>query len=659
MATPTIDRRCHWLRRNRRSRRPDLIAFVDTESHQEQTDEYRTWHTLRQGWCALARYTPEQGLRVNTWYHIQDPVDFWHIMSRHAIDTDCLYVVTHNLDYDARVLRAFSILPGIGWKPNYCIMAPSCTFFTFTADKHTIALLDNLNFWRMPLEDLGQEFDLPKLEIDLTSATDEQLSRYCKRDVAILVKVWQYWLDFLDKHDLGNFGITAASQAFNAYRHRFMPDKIGIHNNAKAIELERQSYRGGRCELFYQGSFDREPYYKLDINGLYAYCMQEYPAPAKLVKVLHQVDPEYMRHLLTKYLVIADCVVDTPEPYYALHSRGYNVFPVGAFRVTLTTPEIQYALEHNHLKAIGPTAIYTPAPLFADYIKYLTPLRQQYKAAGDKARSIMCKLLRNSLQGKFGQRGYKQRILGKAPLDKVSVRHWLDLESDLECWDWTYGGVIIRQEKAGEAQDSFPAIPSHICAYARHVLYTYILKAGILNVYYADTDSLIVNEYGYLMLQPYIDPMQLGFLKLEGVTDHLEIRAKKNYTFGKRSVIKGISRKAKQLEEHLWSQVQFTSLRWAFRQGNLDNVLTYDAQIRTQGALTSGIVNKKGRVSPPTMRYTLADAMSTFAPQDPFTWSWWFDVAWTRTLAQPSQPQPFVWWFLPTEPPPEDDALVV
>lgn len=632
MATPTIDRHCHWLRRNARSKRPETLLFVDTESSETPQPNGTSLQTFRLGWACLAEYVPYKGLKVKGWYEIKDLVDFWHTVGKVAVQHKCTYIVSHNIDYDARVLRAFSILPRVGFVPSYAILGESCRFFTFRADKNTIALLDNLNFWRLPLSEIGAELGLPKIAIDFKTATLTELSTYCKRDVQILVKLWDHWLRFLDEHQLGNFAITVAGQAMNAFRHRFMRHQIGIHNRQDAISLERASYKGGRCEVFRIGHFTDGPYYKLDVNGLYAYVMQSCSIPRKLVKVLVNVSPAYLEKLTEKYLVIADVLLDTDSPLYAIHSKGYTICPLGQFRATLTTPEVKRALDEGHIRGVGRVAIYDGDVLFRAFIDYFTPLRQKYKAQGKVAHSAMCKLLRNSLYGKFGQHGYSQKVIDTAPIDEIGITYWQDLESGAQCFDMTFGGVKIRQERKGESKDSFPGIASHIAAYGRQVLWDYVLLAGRKNCFYADTDSLIVSQAGYDNLKDAIDPLQLGMLKLEGISDDLEIFAKKAYIFGCKRTMKGIRKNATNLENGVWRQTHFTSLKWAFRAGCLDDVLVYEVEKHQQNTITHGHIKENGTVCPAQFSLDVDDVAEIIAPKDAYSWSWWIDPAWFQTL---------------------------
>jgi len=630
-------------------------VFVDVEADLAAIHPEADRHDFRLGWACLAEYVPYHGLHVIGWNEITDPVTFWNQISVIAAQHKDTYVIAHNMAYDARVLHAFSIIPGIGWTPSYAIFGNSCFFTSFTANKNRINLLDNMNIWDCSLADIGRSVGLPKLDTDPLTADDTETSRYCHRDVEILVAAWDYWLQFLDDHNLGDFAITLAGQAFNAFRHAHMHHKIGIHNNARAIELERASYKGGRCEVFRVGHFRLGPYYKLDINGLYAYCMREYPVPRRLVKVVYNVNPDYLAKLLETYLVIADVILETDRPDYAYTIDERNMFPTGIFRAQLTTWDLIHALKHGHLRAIGPCALYEGAPLFREFINHFTPLRQQYKADGDLARSRLCKMIRNSLYGKFGQRGYKQTKLSDAPLDVVGVRRWIDGETGQQAEDWTFGGVTIRQTKEGESQDSFPAIASHIAAAGRRVLDNYIHIAGKKNCYYADTDSVFVNRAGYKRLQSYLDPMELGCLKVEDKSPDLEIAAKKNYTFGGKHTHKGIRHNAKRTPDGGWKQTHFTSIRWGFSHGNLDDVITYDVIKHDKTMLTHGKTGLFGKVHPPEIALDQDQISVIVKPIDASRWDWWIDVPWLASLPTRPLGYPLPSWFLHALSSPEAD----
>jgi len=626
-----LERRCHWLSRNKTSKRPETILFIDTEAEINRPDENREEHTFRLGVGCFASYTEEGGLQEQEWRQFAKEEELWGWVEELSVEHKRLLIVSHNIDYDARICRAFWFLPHLSWSPTYCVMAPSCTMFVWEREKHRIEMLDNMNWWQASVEQLGKSVGLAKLEVDFDTVVEADLFTYCKRDVEILVRLWQQWFEFLDRHNLGSFGITAAKQAFNAYRHHFMREKIGIHNNSVCAALSRESYHGGRTECFFVGKASPGTYYKLDVNALYAAMMAWYPQPCKLVKVVQNVSTDFLDVLLGRYLAIAEVVVDAREPIYVKQILGRNAYPTGSFLTTLTTPELQVALINNEIRGVGRVALFEGADLFSEYVDYFTPLRAQYRERGDLARSRMCKLLRNSLQGKFGQVAHKQEVLGDAPLDTVAVRRWLDTESGRSCIDWTFGGKVIRQYSGGEPWDSLPAIPAHVAAYGRVYMWSLINLAEREHVFYIDTDSLIVDEVGFRNLAGVIDPDKIGWLKLEGTTENLEINAKKDYRFGDLRTLKGIKSDAVHLAPDLFEQWHFTTIKYAFMEQNLDGVRLRKVQKKQRYGRISGTLGKDGWVHPPHLLLDPKDFLGYLAdPEKDRVWVWEFEAGWLR-----------------------------
>jgi len=631
-----LERRCHWLSENKLSRRPATILFVDCEATIEEPTPDLQEHSYRLGVGCFCEYEEEAGLQVREWRDLPLDWDLWKWVDTLTQEHKKLLIVSHNADYDARVSRAFSYLPALGYKPKTAIMGSSCTLFAWEQDKTEITFLDNLNIWRASLEALGESLGVTKLEVDFAKATDEELTVYCRRDVEILVRLWQDWFAFLDAHDLGAFGITAAKQAFNAYRHRWLDVKIGIHNQETAANLEREAFKGGRTECFKIGKLPPGTYYKLDVNSLYAAMMKWYPYPAKLVKVVQNVRLPYLDHLLKDHLAIAEVLIETSHPIYVKRLAGRNCYPTGAFLTVLSTPEIEIARINGDLKGVGKVALYTPADLFSRYVSYWAPLREQYKQAEDTARSNMAKLMMNSLQGKFGQRGNKQEIIGEAPLSDVWARRWIDGESDRKCVDLCFGGVIIRQESGGESYDSFAAIPAHVSAYGRLYMWSLIELAGRENVYYMDTDSLLVSEEGKRRLHGMIHPLKLGYLKVEGTATDVEIHARKDYRFGDLRTIKGIKSDAVKLSPKLFEQWHFSTLRYAFAEGSLDGVKVSKVRKKLRYVPVAGTIEPDGEVKPPHLHLTpeaLAGYLTDTA--EARCWTWELDADWIAGTLSP------------------------
>ncbi|GAJ03497.1 unnamed protein product, partial [marine sediment metagenome] len=232
-------------------------------------------------------------------------------------------------------------------------------------------------------------------------------------------------------------------------------------------------------------------------------------------------------------------LIETDQAVYAVR-RKRTIFPVGRFWVTLTTPELKYALDHDHIVKIDTAVVYKQANIFKTYVDKFYALRQEFKTAGVPEYEEICKKLLNSLYGKFGQKTEVWTKIGECPgePDRVEIcfvkgvnrptkiRYLLGEISELTGYEETY--------------DSFPGIASQVSAYARLVLWHLMQTAGDGNYVYCDTDSLIVNDTGLTNLHNHIDPIKLGGLKIEESTDRLIIKGLKDYSTEGKTVVKGI-----------------------------------------------------------------------------------------------------------------------
>ena len=130
-----------------------------------------------------------------------------------------------------------------------------------------------------------------------------------------------------------------------------------------------------------------------------------------------------------------------------------------------------------------------------------------------------------------------------------------------------------------ESENSLPMICAEICAYARMLLWEFITQAGRENVFYADTDSIVVNEIGYSNLLDRLDNTRLGALKLEGVSYSNEFWAPKDYALDNDVHIKGVRKKAIQVGDRIFIQSTFKSWDWNLSQGH-DGFIRVDTTIK-------------------------------------------------------------------------------
>ena len=593
----SIDRKPHCINREKTVTIPRQIILVDTESYCVTLPNGDNKQNLRLGWGVYHQPRYSRHLERTDWFSFDNASSFWAFVDSHTAHKTKLWVIAHNLNYDFTILQGWKYLKAMGYKLKFFHNNGVTCIISVRKPGSSIVFLDSMNWFPESLEKCGKRLGIPKIAVDFENCTDELLSLHCKRDVEILLAVIKDFITFLTSNHISRLCYTRASVAMAAYLLNYYDHTIFIHNNKEAIDLERESYRGGRTECFYLGELSNGPYYILDVNSLYPAVMVDNSYPVKYKKIHSSMRVPELERLLRKHSCIAQVLVNTPEPVYAV-KQDRTVFPVGRFWVTLCTPELKYALEHKHLITVGRTVVYKQAPIFTRFVNRIYALRQQYKADGNESYQTLCKYILNSLYGKWGQKADIWEKLGPAPdePDRVEVVYYPDKNKRGllryllgECWE------LVGYE---EGYNSFPAISSHVTAYGRMFLYNLMQVAGWGNYFYCDTDSLIVNETGLCKLKSYCDDIKLGSLKVQETTFGLYIKGLKDYVTDEKTVIKGIRRNAVEKSVGVYEQELWPSLKGMLRSGQSDGYTVKTITKTLHREYTKGNVSSDGWIVP-------------------------------------------------------------
>lgn len=489
------------------------------------------------------------------------------------------------------------LLPSLGWRCEKAIIEDPPNYFQWRKDDKTLMLLDSTNYWPEALAKMGERIGLPKYDMPVDWGNAELSDLYCRRDVEIVLRTMQDWFHWLQVNDLGAAAISRAGQAWQAYRHRFMTADIFIDDNEKSLVLSRESYIGGRTEAW-QLSTPLSDVTVVDVNGLYPSVMRENLYPTKLMGVYTHVELDELRTWLNQYCCVASVTVDTDLPIYPERTRNGIMFPLGRFQTVLTTPELLCALDRGHLISCTRAAVYECAEIFTSFVDELYALRLAYHAAGDLAAYHNMKHLMASLYGKFGQRGGHEEIIGTCEDTTLHVESELDLDTGKRYRIRHIAGIILCRSLDEETRDSFPAIASHVTAYGRQILWRGIETAGLRNVYYMDTDSLHVNAAGLARLQSLLSPTTLGAYKVERVVQRAIYRGAKDYTLDDLVRIKGVRAKATMLEQGVYEQEQWVSIRGSCTLHHTGGPLVRRVVKHLKRIYRKGIVGATGRVLP-------------------------------------------------------------
>jgi len=576
---------------------PCEMVFFDTETYVSKRESNREYHRFRLGVALYKRIRNDTQTDTKKYLYFTDKSTFWDFISQYCKNKTTLFLFAHNIVFDLISVDFILELEKRSFTCEY-IYDNGYTFIAkWKRGKARLVALNTANWFMGTLDSWGKIVGLEKLDMPDFNESNETWFTYCKRDVDVLDELMSWYVKFIKNNNLGSWKYTIASSAFYAYRFRFMNHSIYIPQHSESNSLARESYHGGRTEVFRIGEYSSDTYYKLDVNSMYPFCMSSYKFPVELQQYGEISSLEQLDYLLKRFSVIARVKLDTDIPYYGVKHDDRLIFPIGKFWSVLTTPELITALKHNHIIDTDIAAVYRTENIFFDYVQFFYKLKQEYTTSDTKVLRAFSKLYLNSLYGKFGQRGYHTEILGHTEYPDYKMFFGYDVAENVRYKIMQIGRTLLYSYIQGESKQSFCAIASHVTAYARIYLYNLIRQAGLENVFYCDTDSVIVNTQGYLKLKHMINETTLGALKIEDIADNIAVYAPKDYRFGEHVILKGIRKEAKEIEPLTFQQEQWPGLSTIYKDNNRDYFVQTIIK-RVSREIKTGIVLPNGFVEP-------------------------------------------------------------
>ncbi len=587
----------HLIRRNHALYRPTRMLFLDTETKTLSVKKVLQ-HRMQMAWTCYRRIRSERGVDTEKWHYWQNAESLWRYAEGLAQEKTVLYIFAHNIFFDLQCSDFFYHFTRWGWVLQFLYDKGLTYILTIRKGRRSIKCLSTTNYFPYSLKKLGSIIGQEKLEVDFAAATRRDLKKYCRRDTEIVVKTMEKYFTFINKHDLGKFAASRSGQAFTAYRHRFMDNKIYTHRDEDLSAFERRAYFGGRVECFEIGEIKRGPFVHLDVNSMYSYVMRTHPYPIRLMAYEKNCSVDRLRNLLKKYCVVARVGLDTDEPAYGV-LRGHKlVFPVGRFTAHLCTPGLAYALSHGHLLRVDELTSYERDSIFIPYVDYFSKLKTHYSKTGNTAMLQITKDFLNHLYGKFAQ---------KTPCIEEEEDITFDGYFREEIYDMLSGKTEVVTKLMNKrfliygeepAKNSMVAIAAHVTEHARFRLWELMRQAGRTKVLYCDTDSIKLRQRDYAPEKMDIDPHRLGALKVEGITKKLHLYAPKYYTTEKRAKIKGVPLNAEKLGPHKYRYTTFPKQASHLNKQITRFYYTEEVIKILQTRYTKGIVTEKGKILP-------------------------------------------------------------
>jgi hypothetical protein len=585
------------IKKNHLSVFPSDYIILDSETRKEDFGEFQH-NYFKLGWACHVERRPERKQDTETWKFFDKAWPFCKWLESKSRPKRPLWVFSHNLFFDLQVLCFYEYFARTGWELDFIYEAALSYIIIIRREDQTIKGVSTTNYFDTSLDEIGKLVGYEKLKVDFDTVSDEELATYCRRDVEVLKLALERYFDFLKTHDLGKFGMTKASQAFNAYRHRFMKNKIYTHTEDRLIELEKDAYMGGRTECFYIGEIKGKRVLSLDINSMYPFIMRRYKFPCRFIDYQENVDPSALPRLLGKLCAVAEVLVETDEPYFAVRSGNKIIFPIGRFRCYLCTRGLNLAIYRGLLRGVIAISFYEAADLFSDYVNFFYSLKEKYDREGNAIYRKLVKYFLNCLYGKFAQFRPVMDYFREDTGPLVFRSQWYDAVTGEKGVEYKLMNRVVRETGREIARNSLVPISAHITEDARLYLDEIIRGIGRDRVLYCDTDSVKIFDHDKHLLKHKIDPHELGALKVEEEYSYLQIIGPKAYITDETKKLKGIPARANEVKHWVYRYTSFPRQATHLRKGIVDYFETRTIDKKLKSYYDKGTVTDSGKVTP-------------------------------------------------------------
>lgn len=616
-------RKAHYWKMAGPCSAPSELIVVDTETwHGDATlTPHGEWQTLRIG-CAIA-YRLERGRRTRIKrITFTDASDFWNLVYSRLSRQRPVWIVGHNLPYDLGVLGGWRVICGDDYTADKVCISGQMFFVKGHYKGMRLNFLDTVNYYHCSLAKIGKSVGVEKMQMPVQTDDNDAWAKYCMNDVEVTARGIEAIIEYMRKHMLGPFQPTIASAAFAAYRSGFMREKVLVHDDIRALHLERDAYYGGIVETAYVGRCPTDRVYELDVCSMYPSCCQ-LDLPVKIKGYSERMGIARIRDLAETYLVFADVTVkDSPVQYPVRHKSG-TYYPCGTYRTSLAHPELMDAIARGLVTYVHRVSWYTRAPIFREYMEFFVSHKIKYASEANDAMANICKLYATNLYGKTGQVTPRWGVWGRESLELLeqsydlpvgALEYWYDRPPDMYHTDAivcvpelpepiqcrTDFGVLEIRTGEHESRDSCPAIAACVTSYARILLRSYQHIAGKGHWYYSDTDSIWTDEIGRDRLADAgcIQPQTLGRLDQKHIHEYMIVHGPKDYETDIVVRMKGIRVGTVPNSTGGYEQLQFPGALSQIRSGMSDGVLVERVTKHLSRTITRCVVLDSGYTRP-------------------------------------------------------------
>lgn len=433
-----------------------------------------------------------------------DTATMWADIHAFARGRGRTVVWAHGLPYDLRISRALEHLPLLGYTLQGIVLERTAAWASFEqrhdAKTTTTLMCCDLSSWiSQPLARIATDLGLSQVPYDHDGPADTPaLLARCRGDVYITTTALQELLAFTRRHRLGPFRPTGAGQAYAAWRRQFITTPVLVHDDTVALAHERKAMWTGRCEAWRWGQIKQGGLAEWDLRLAYCYVAHECHVPVALIRETGPIDYLEFSRLTRAGAVLADVTITTDHPVVPAGDGDRIHWPIGTFDSVLWDPELKAVAELGATVRIHRAWIYRKAPAlqaFAHWILAgLNPDDTDLQPTPLQARLL--KHWSRASVGRMALRYQRWERFGWSDEIDLRLGEHIDTIAGTVTDELRVGHDVMTLAEMAESDTSTPMITGWVMSEARRRLWRLMVTAGLENVLYVDTDSVIVTAPG-------------------------------------------------------------------------------------------------------------------------------------------------------------------
>lgn len=354
----------------------------------------------------------------------------------------------------------------------------------------------------------------------------------------------------------------------------------------------------GRAEAWRYGSNERERVYDYDWHCSYARIARDCELPVRQTSISRGLALPYLLKLAKRQAILAEVEVTTNVPVVPTEQDSRILWPVGTFHTTLWDPELALLAESGARVRVGRVWLYRKCPVLHEWARWiLARLDDPVELVPPWLRLIL-KHWSRALIGRFAMQYTTWEPFATSEQDDIGLWSGHDVDTG-DLFELMQVGTEVRQRSgATEGRDSVPAITGYVMSEARRRLWTAAQLVGPEDVYYMDTDSLLVNRAGHERLAKLQDHPDLDGLRLKRRYTGWRIAGPRKLILGDEQRIAGVPKRATQTGPWRFEGEVWRGLSESIRVGELDAVRVTSRTFRVLQEDTRRVRRPDGRTVP-------------------------------------------------------------